>query len=282
MTEQNEQNEPKRKRGRPPWTEEQRQAAHERAMKKREEKAIEQRRMETKYERSKRIKKGKRYREGRDGPWSPEMRASNKATWDAKLAERDRNYKQLIAENPDKTKRELGIPDRWKPRDGSDDGYYRKFLRRARVGFDLPIINIADPEQVKERILMYLDFCETNDSPPNLIGLGNWLGVGRKTITQWMRGESRADTHFAIIDRAMAIIEESLVSQVQQESKNPASGIFLLKSMFGYKEQQDFVIRQDTQNDAELSENEIRQRYLDDGNTVETTFADEGGTQNDG
>ena len=277
MTEQNEQNEPKRKRGRPPWTEEQRQAAHERAMKKREEKAIEQRRMETNYQRTQRIKKGKRYREGRDGPWSPEMRASNAATWAKKRKELDEKNKRLIAENPDKTKNELGIDPHWKPADGSDSGYYRPHLRRAMVGLDLPPINIADPEQVKERIMMYLDFCQVNDSPPNLIGLGNWLGVDRKTIRKWMRGESRADTHFAIIDRAMAIIEESLVSQVQQESKNPASGIFLLKSMFGYKEQQDFVIRQDTQNDAELSADEIRQRYLDDGNTVDTTFTDEEG-----
>ena len=58
-----EQIEPKKKRGRPPWTEEQKQARRELNAKKREERAIEQRRMETQYQRNKRVKKGKRYRE---------------------------------------------------------------------------------------------------------------------------------------------------------------------------------------------------------------------------
>ena len=81
-----EQIEPKKKRGRPPWTEEQRKAFNEKIAKRREDKAIEERRQETKYEQQKRVKKGKRYREGKDGPWSPEMRASNKKAWDDKFA----------------------------------------------------------------------------------------------------------------------------------------------------------------------------------------------------
>ena len=81
-----EQIEPKKTRGRPPWTEEQRKAFNEKIAKRREDKAIEERRQETKYEQQKRVKKGKRYREGKDGPWSPEMRASNKKAWDDKFA----------------------------------------------------------------------------------------------------------------------------------------------------------------------------------------------------
>ena len=45
-----EQNEPKRGRGRPPWTEEQKRAFSEKMAKKREDRAIEERRMETKYQ----------------------------------------------------------------------------------------------------------------------------------------------------------------------------------------------------------------------------------------
>lgn len=273
--------EQKRKRGHPPWTEEQKAARRELNAKKREERAIEERRQETQYARSKRIKKGKRYRDGKDGPWSPEMRASNKKAWDDKFAERDKEYKQLIAENPHKTKAELGIPERWKPRDGSSDGYYGVSLRNARVSINLPPINIKNPHEVEHRIDEYFDFCEMNNRPPNIVGLGNWLGVGTQTIQRWKNGEWDAESVSGIVQRALSVIEESLVSQVQDNPKAMVGGMFLLKSMFHYKEQQDIVITTGAQNE-ELSADEIAKRYLGDGKTVETTFADEEGAQNDG
>lgn len=269
----------KRKRGHPPWTEEQKQARRELNAKKREERAIEERRQETQYARSKRIKKGKRYREGIDGPWSAEMRASNKKAWDDKFAERDKEYKQLIADNPHKTKQELGIPAQWKPRDGSSDGYYGVSLRNARVSINLPPINIKNPHEVEHRIDEYFDFCEMNNKPPNMVGLGNWLGVGYQTISKWKNGDWETESVGGIVQRALSVIEESLVSQVQDNPKAMVGGMFLLKSMFHYKEQQDIVITTGAQNDAEMSPDEIVKRYLDDGRTVETTFTDEEGEE---
>jgi hypothetical protein len=267
----------KRKRGRPPWTEEQKQARRELNAKKREERAIEERRQETAYQQRKRVKKGKRYRDGQAGPWSPEMRASNKKAWDDKFAERDNEYKQLIAENPHKTKKELGISSTWKPRDGSSDGYYGVSLRNARVSINLPPINIKNPHEVEHRIDEYFDFCEMNNKPPNMVGLGNWLGVTTDTIGRWKNGDWSAESVGAIVQRALSVIEESLVTQVQDNPKAMVGGMFLLKSMFHYKEQQDIVITTGAQNDAEMSADEIAKRYLGDGKTVETTFADDEG-----
>ena len=266
----------KRKRGHPPWTEEQKAARRELNAKKREERAIEERRQETQYARSKRIKKGKRYRDGKDGPWSPEMRASNKATWDAKLAERDKEYKQLIADNPHKTKKELGIPEYWKPRDGSPTGYYGVRLRQARVGIDLPPININNPHEVEQRIGEYFDFCEMNDKPPQIMGIANWLGVSYSTVQQWKNGNYAEMT--PIIQRAMAVVEESLVEQVQTDPKVMVGGMFILKTQFHYKEQNDVNLTFGKQNDAEMSADEIAKRYLGDAKTVETTFVE--GEQN--
>lgn len=267
------QNEPKKKRGHPPWTEEQKAARRELNAKKREERAIEQRRMETSYQQRKRVKKGKRYREGQDGPWSAEMRASNKKAWDDKFAERDKEYKQLIADNPHKTKQELGIPDRWKPRDGSPTGYYGVRLRQARVGIDLPPININNPHEVEQRIAEYFDFCEMNDKPPQMMGIANWLGVSYGTVQSWKNGNYAEMT--PIIQRAMAVVEESLVEQVQTDPKVMVGGMFILKTQFHYKEQNDVNLTFGKQNDAEMSADEIAKRYLGDGKTVETSFADE-------
>lgn len=276
MTEQTE----KRKRGHPPWTEEQKAARRELNAKKREERAIEQRRMETSYQQRKRVKKGKRYREGQNGPWSAEMRASNKKAWDDKYAERDKEYKQLIADNPHKTKTELGIPQQWKPRDGSSDGYYGVALRQSRTSLNLPVINIKNPHEVEQRIDEYFDFCEVNNRPPNMVGLGNWLGVGYQTIGKWKNGNWEDQNGVGeVVQRALSVIEESLVSQVQDNPKAMVGGMFLLKSMFHYREQQDIVISTGERKDSEMSADEIAKRYLGDGKTVETTFTDEEGEE---
>ena len=265
----------KRKRGRPPWTEEQKQARRELNAKKRAEREIEKRRAETSYEQRKRVKKGKRYREGQDGAWSAEMRASNKATWDAKFAERDKEYLQLIKDNPHKTKQELGIPSTWKPRDGSPTGYYGVKLRQARVGISLPPINIKNPKEVEGRIDEYFDFCEMNDRLPNMVELSNWLGVGRETLQKWKDGIHGSAEHEQIICRALSVIEASLVAQVQAEPKIMVGGMFLLKSMFHYREQNDVNFNINTNAEKELSADEIAKRYLGDGKTVETEFVED-------
>jgi hypothetical protein len=202
------------------------------------------------------------------------MRASNKKAWDDKFAERDKEYKQLIADNPHKTKTELGIPMSWKPRDGSSDGYYGVALRQSRTSLNLPVINIKNPHEVEQRIDEYFDFCEVNNRPPNMVGLGNWLGVGYQTISKWKNGDWDVDTVGEVVQRALSVIEESLVTQVQDNPKAMVGGMFLLKSMFHYKEQQDIVITASSKAD-ELSAEEIAKRYLGDGKTVETEFADE-------
>lgn len=268
--------EQKRGRGHPPWTEEQKAARREMNARKRAEREEEERAAELRYEEVTGKKRPKKYkRSNQTDPWTASMRRKNKATWDRKFEERDREYKALIAANPHKTKDELGIPPKWKPRDGSSDGYYGVALRSARVSLDLPEINIKNPREVEARIDEYFDFCEVNNKPPNMVGLGNWLGVGVGTIGNWKRGNWDADSVGAVVQRALSVIEEALVTQVQDNPKAMVGGMFLLKSMFHYREQQDIVISAGERKDSEMSADEIARRYLGDGKEVETEFVDE-------
>jgi hypothetical protein len=145
-------------------------------------------------------------------------------------------------------------------------------LRNARVSINLPPINIKNPHEVEHRIDEYFDFCEMNNKPPNMVGIAAWLGVNRKTLQQWKDGDYSEMT--PIIQRAVMVVEQTLVEQVQDNPKASVGGMFLLKSMFHYKEQQDIVITTGTQKE-ELSADEIAKRYLGDGRTVETEFVEE-------
>ena len=123
-----------------------------------------------------------------------------------------------------------------------EPGENSRFLRFALAAWDLPPIDISDPEQVKERIGMYFQHCADNDRKPQIVGLCNWLGIDRKTLWNWMNGELRTETHLPIIKKAVSMIEEQWADYMQNGKINPASGIFLAKNWYGYKDVADVVV----------------------------------------
>ena len=70
------------------------------------------------------------------------------------------------------------------------------------------------------------------------------------------------------------MIEESLVNQVQENPKAMIGPMFLLKSMFQYREQSEVAVITNRQPDNEMSPDEIRKRYLGDSKTVEGELVD--------
>lgn len=138
-----------------------------------------------------------------------------------------------------------------------------RYLRYAMASLDLPPINLDDPEQVKQRIQDYFDFCAENDRKPSMVGMANWLGVNRETLNEWKKGVVRENTHTAIIKRACGMLEEMMVDYFQNGKLNPASGIFLMKNMFGYKDVQDVVVTPNNPlGDAEVTP-QLADKYLD-------------------
>lgn len=117
-----------------------------------------------------------------------------------------------------------------------------RYLRLAMVSFDLPPIDISDPVQVEQRIKDYFSFCGDNDTKPSVVGMCNWLGITRETLNTWRRGEYRGSSHSDLITRAYSVLEQLWTDYMLNGKVNPASGIFLGKNLFGYKDTQDIVL----------------------------------------
>jgi hypothetical protein len=117
-----------------------------------------------------------------------------------------------------------------------------RFVRWALASWDLPPIDISDPEQVRERIGMYFKFCSDNDRRPQIIGMCNWLGISRDTLNEWVRGVTRADTHSDIIKKAYNFMEEMWTDYMTYGKISPPTAIFLAKNWYGYKDVADVVV----------------------------------------
>ena len=125
---------------------------------------------------------------------------------------------------------------------GAEPGDNTHYLAYARVSLDLPPIDPHDPVQLKGRINDYLDYCEQNDRRPTIVGLANWIGVDRKTLTRWRQGEYTAQENASLIGKTVAIMEEVWAELMMTSKINPASGIYLSKNWFRYKDVQDVVV----------------------------------------
>lgn len=139
-----------------------------------------------------------------------------------------------------------------------EPGDNARYLRWARLSMSLPPIDISDEAQVANRIDEYFDACEKNDMKPNMVGMANWLGIDRTTLASWKRGEYRSDTHYHVITKAVSILEEQWVNYMQNGKINPASGIFLAKNMFQYKDVQDVIIEPKQSMAYDISDDDLK------------------------
>lgn len=126
-----------------------------------------------------------------------------------------------------------------------------KYLAHSLAVMNMPEINIADINQVEQRIGEYMTLCVQNDMKPTVMGFCNSLGITRTTLFDWRHGNFRADTHQAVILKAYGLLEELWESYMQNGKINPVSGIFLGKNNFGYQDKQEYVLTPNQQNDVD-------------------------------
>lgn len=145
---------------------------------------------------------------------------------------------------------------------GMAPGENSRFVRHALVSWNLPPIDISDPKQVETRIGEYFEYCINNDRRPQIVGMCNWLGITRDTLNKWENGSTRGATHTDIVKKARALIEEMWADMMMTGKINPASGIFLSKNWFNYKDVADVVVTPNNQL-QDLNAEDARRRLLE-------------------
>ena len=142
----------------------------------------------------------------------------------------------------------------------------RQYIRSSMLLSDLPSIDIADPDAVRERGELYLRHCLENDLTPGVVGLCLALGIDRRTFSGWASGAHRSKTHHALAVRFKLLLESLTVSNMIDGNLHPTIGIFFLKCHHGYRDQSEMVIEKSNETvlGDPLTVEEIRKRYLHD------------------
>ena len=152
-----------------------------------------------------------------------------------------------------------------------------KYVLLGAKLFNLPSIDLKDPQQVNDRLNEFFQIHAEADMKPTVAGMGMALGLDRRRL--WEIKTGNYGTQKAIEDlptltkdsikKAYEYMEILWENYMQNGKINPVSGIFLGKNNFGYQDKQEHVITPNTNSDTDFSAEDIRKRYLPDSTTVE-------------
>lgn len=144
------------------------------------------------------------------------------------------------------------------------EGDNARFVRHILASVSLPPLDFNNINAVAERCEWYFNHCIEDDLRPGVAGLCNALGVSRETFHDWCSGYRRGKSpeYAALMKKCKAIMEEYWEMLMLQGKINPASGIFLGKNHFGYRDVVEQVtVKADPLGEA-TSPAELEKRYM--------------------
>ena len=157
-----------------------------------------------------------------------------------------------------------------------EPGDNTKYLMLGRELFNLPSIDLKDPEQVSNRLDEFFVIHARYDMKPTVAGMGMALGLDRRRLWEIKTGNYNKNGMYAdlptltmdSIKKAYEYMEILWENYMQNGKINPVSGIFLGKNNFGYQDRTEHVVTPNVNNDSDYNADDIRKRYLTDSATI--------------
>ena len=160
----------------------------------------------------------------------------------------------------------------------TEPGDNAKYIGVSLQLFNLPKIDLHQPEQVQARLTEYFQIQFDADVKPTVAGMAMALGIDRRRLWE-IRSGAKIGGHTSIelptltvdyIKKAYDFMENLWENYMQNGKINPVSGIFLGKNNFGYQDKTEYVVTPNMQTDSDYSADDIRKRYLTDSATLPT------------
>ena len=156
-----------------------------------------------------------------------------------------------------------------------EPGDNAKYVFLGAKLFNLPPIDLKDPEQVNDRLNEFFKIHAEEDMKPTVSGMGMALGLDRRRLWEIKTGNYNKNGMYAelptltmdAVKRAYEYMEILWENYMQNGKINPVSGIFLGKNNFGYQDRTEYVVTPNVNNDSDYNADDIRKRYLTDSAT---------------
>ena len=151
------------------------------------------------------------------------------------------------------------------------DGKNRKYILSAMSLWELPKVDLHDPDAIEERTNTYFAMMAEQDMKPTVIGYAMSLGLDRRQLwaivnNQPYNGRTLYELPPDSVDfikKGYRTMEYLWESYTQNGQINPVSSIFLGKNHYGYRDQQETVVVTPNLLGDGADQKQLEQRYLD-------------------
>ena len=157
----------------------------------------------------------------------------------------------------------------------TEPGDNQRYIDVSMKLFNLPSIDLHNPEQVQTRLNEYFKIQYDADLKPTVAGMAMALGIDRRRLWEIRADVSNRNQDLPTLTRdsikkAYDFMENLWENYMQNGKINPVSGIFLGKNNFGYQDKTEYVVTPNVNNDSDYNAEDIRARYLTDSPTLPT------------
>lgn len=140
--------------------------------------------------------------------------------------------------------------------------------------FDMPKVDLQNPEAVRQRLGEYFQIYGEADLKPTVAGMGMALGMDRRRLWEIKTGNYTSSTPKLprevedLIKKAYEILETTMENYANAGKINPVMAIFMMKNHFGYQDKTEYVLTPNQKQESDYDADEISKRYLTDSPTI--------------
>ena len=159
---------------------------------------------------------------------------------------------------------------------GQEPGDNSKIVLTNMKFFDMPRVDLHDPEAVRVRLGEYFQIYGEADLKPTVAGMAMCLGVDRRRLWDIKSGnytnvggyKDLPPETVDLVKKAYDILETSMESYANAGRINPVMAIFMMKNHFGYQDKTEYVLTPNQKQESDYDADEISKRYLTDSATI--------------
>lgn len=160
---------------------------------------------------------------------------------------------------------------------GQEPGDNSRIVLTNMKFFDMPRVDLKNPEAVRERLVEYFQIYGEADLKPTVAGMAMALGINRKTLWAVANDQPTGGNGYKLnlpeetthlVKKAYEMLEMSMENYANAGKINPVMAIFMMKNHFGYQDKTEYVLTPNQKQESDYDADEISKRYLGDSATI--------------
>ena len=162
---------------------------------------------------------------------------------------------------------------------GQEPGDNTRIVQTNMKFFDLPKVDLKDPEAVRERLVEYFKIYGEADLKPTVAGMAMALGIHRRTLWAIANDQPTGSDGYKaslpeesahLVKKAYEMLEMSMEAYANAGKINPVMAIFMLKNHWNYQDKTEYVLTPNQKPKSDYDADEIGKRYLINSGDSET------------